>query len=209
MGKIFCTERDFLPWNQSVYRQAQITDLLSSHLNIRWLLRRSSISSISLLPRLNTDMPLCKVKTCGIYYGPFLPQELVSQMASHSSKETHWIYFSKPSPHFGKWHLHSISCLNQILKTSDWSQTLHIQSMSNSYQLKHFLSLKTSQISLPLYSLQSLLSPPPLYNVSHWAARWIPLEHKSDPFTPLLKILKWFPAIFGIKSKTLSGPCDS
>ena len=160
MGKIFCIERDFLPWNHSVYRQAQITDLLSSHLNIRWLLRRNFLSPISLLPRLNTDMPLYRVKTCGIYYGPFLPQELVSQMASHSSKETHWIYFPKPSPRLGKWHLHSISCLNQILKTSDWSQTLHIQSMSNSCQLKHFRSLKISQVSLPLYSLQSLCFHP-------------------------------------------------
>lgn len=164
MGKIFCTETS-CPEIIVCTRQAQITDLLSSHLNIRWLLRRNFISSISLLPHLNTDMPLYKVNTSGIYYGPFLPQELVSQMASHSSKAKHWIYFPKPNPHFGKWHLYSISRLNQISKTSDWSQTLHIQSVSSSCQLKHFLSLKTSQISLPLYSPSVSLCPPlPLNN---------------------------------------------
>ena len=92
-------------------------------------------------------------------------------MASHSSKAKHRIHFPKPNPHFGKCHLYSISCLNQISKTSDWSQTLNIQSVNSSCQLKHFLSLKTSQISLPLYSLPEKAMAPHSSTLA-WKTPW-------------------------------------
>ena len=184
-------------------RQTQMTDLLFSHLNIR-------ITQKELYFFYFPDRSLCK--TCDLYQGPLLTQELGSQMISHTSKTKLLISSAKSNPHLGTWQLHSISCLDPILKTLAHAKHPMFNPSARvvSSTFKQFLNLKTSLILYHCIYLVSLLPPLPLYNVFFIQQQDGSCQNINLIISPFCsKSSNDLSTIFGIESQALTGPRSS
>lgn len=113
----------------------------------------------------------------------------------------------KPNPHLGKWHLHSINCLNQNPKTKAEHPTFSPLAVLISSIFKAFPESEDFSDSLPPCCSVSLLPPWPHYSVFFIQQQDGYYQHLNmiTSFF-VLKIFKWLPTIFGIQSKALIGP---